>query len=105
MDPHERPLAEHLLAEHAEGELARLHRRDRIIARLDELPRPVVPDAHVSRAVVAGRDDTFKRRVVVWMVLRNHREALRAWVVGRPFRDGPRHHDAVELQAHVVVQS
>ena len=51
---------------------------DRIVARLDELPRPVVPDDHVPRAVVPRRDHALERRVVVRMILGHHRQALRA---------------------------
>jgi hypothetical protein len=42
LDLHERPLAEHLLAVHPKRQLAALERLHRIVARLDELPRPVV---------------------------------------------------------------
>jgi hypothetical protein len=57
---HERPLAEHFLAEHAKGQLAGTHCLDRIIARLDELPRAIVPDDDVAAAVVAGRDHALE---------------------------------------------
>jgi hypothetical protein len=60
VDFHQRPLAEHLLAEHAEGQLAGTHCLDRIVARLDELPRAVVPDDDVAAAVVAGRDHALE---------------------------------------------
>jgi hypothetical protein len=57
---HQRPLAKHFLAEHAEGQLAGSHRFDRIVAGLDELPRAVVPDDDVAAAVVAGRDHSLE---------------------------------------------
>jgi hypothetical protein len=57
---HQRPLAEHLLAEHAEGEFPRANRLGGIIAGLDELPRAVVPDDDVAAAVVAGRDHSLE---------------------------------------------
>jgi hypothetical protein len=72
VDFHERPLAEHLFAEHAEGQLAGAHCFCGIIARLDELPRTVVPDDDVAASVVAGRDHPLERCVIVRMILGHH---------------------------------
>jgi len=102
-DFHQRPLAEHLLPEHLERELARPDPFDRIF-RLGELPRAAVPDDDVAAAVVAGRDDSLERRVVVRMVLGHHRQALDRRIVGRPFRHRPRFQNALHLQPEVVVK-
>jgi len=56
---HQRPLTEHLLAEHPKGELSCLDPFDSVV-RLDELERTVVPDDDVAAAVVAGRDHALE---------------------------------------------
>jgi len=101
---HQRPLAEHLLAEHAKREFPRANRFDGIIAGLDELPRAVVPDDDVAAAVVAGRDHALEGCVVVRMILSHHRQALDRRVVRRTFRHCPRFEHSLHLQSEVVVE-
>ena len=78
---HQRPLTEHLLAEHAKGEFAGANGFHRIVAGLDELPCPVVPDDDVAAAIVSGGDHAFELRVIVRMIFRHHRQALHRRVV------------------------
>jgi len=59
-DFHQRPLAEHLLAVQPKREFALMQRLERIVTRLDELPQSGVPNDHVSRAVIAFRDDALE---------------------------------------------
>jgi hypothetical protein len=101
---HQRPLAEHLLSEHAKREFARANRLDGIIAGLDELPRAVVPDDDVAAAVVPGRDHALEGCVIVRMILGHHREAFDRRVVRRPLRNCPRFEHPLHLQTEVVVE-
>jgi len=104
VDLHQRPLAEHLLAEHPKGELPCLDPFDSVV-RLDEFERTVVPDDDVAAAVVAGRDHPLERCVIVRMILGHHRQAFHSRVIRRPFRHCPRFEHPFHLQAEVVMEA
>ena len=88
-DFHERPLAEHFFPVQAERQLALIQRFDRIVSRLDELPRSCVPDDHVSGAVVSFRNRSFEIRILDRMVLDFNCQAAISFLRGKALGHGP----------------
>ena len=84
---------------------ARINAAATVEGRRLGLPCPPVPDDHVAGAVLLGRDDALEVAVFHRMVLDVPGEALVRRVEAGPFRHGPAHQDAAELQAKVVVKA
>src|SRR5690606_33125720 len=99
---HQGPVAGELLALQAELELAAPVALVRIAVGL---PDAAIPDDHIARAVLPGRNGALEAGVVQRMGFHVHGQALvlgvQAWALGhRPALQG-----AVQFQAEVVVQT
>src|SRR5262245_28727518 len=69
------------------------------------LPRAAIPDHHGSPAILSFRNHPFESVIFDGMVFGLHGEAPICGIEGWPLWNGPREHDAVMLQAKIVVET
>src|SRR4029079_15734902 len=69
------------------------------------LPGAPVPDDHVARAVLLGRDHSLEIEVLDRVVLDVDRHPPGARILGQALRDRPADEDALDLEAEVVVEA
>ncbi len=69
------------------------------------LPSATIPDHHRSAAVLAFRNYALEPVVFDGVVFGLHGKAFVRRIEGRTFGNGPGKHDAVMLQAKIVMQS
>src|SRR5690606_9773958 len=91
-----------LFALQAELELAALVGRSGIAVGL---PDAAVPDDHIARAVLPGRNAALEAAVVQWMVFHMHGQALVAGIQARTLGHCPALQGAVQLPWEVVAQA
>ena len=101
---HDREPAAHLLAVDPELELALRDRRAGVGGLVLGLPRAPVPDDDVAGAVLLGRDHALEVEVLDRVVLDVDGHPPDVGVERRALGHGPRHEDAVDLEAEVVVE-
>ena len=103
------------LATQQDAELAFLHALPDLALGLRAVMEPspafvrrvdaAVPDDHLARPVLPGRNYAFERSIVVGMVFHMHGEALFVTIERGPFGNRPRQEDTVAFEPEVVVQS
>ena len=103
--PHEGEPAGELLAGQVHVQLTLGDGLGRILVLVGRGPRAPVPDDDVAAAVLALADHALEVEVLDRVVLDVDGEALGARVERRALGHGPRHEDAVHLEAEVVVQA
>ena len=101
---HQHQPAAQLVAVHVGVQLARGHRRGRVVGAA-RLPRADVPHDHVAAAVLALGDHALEVEIFDRMVLDVHGRPLRPGIQRRTSRYCPAGQDTVDLEPQVVMQA